>query len=94
MSHDEAAALMAQVEGWELLESSTKLRRTFTFKSFMAAQEFAVEIGTLSESEDHHPDISYGWGYCTVLIYTHKIMGLHENDFILAAKINQLTTSQ
>jgi len=90
MSHDEAIVLMDQVKGWELLESSTKLRRTFIFKNFMAAQEFAVKVGNISESEDHHPDISYGWGFCTVLFYTHKINGLHKNDFILAAKVNAI----
>ena len=90
MSHDEAMALMNQVEGWDLLDGSTKLRRTFTFRNFMAAQAFAVQVGELSEAEDHHPDISYGWGYCTVLFYTHKINGLHENDFIMASKVNDL----
>ena len=90
MNHDEAATLINQVEGWELLESFTKLRRTFTFKSFIAAQAFAVKVGNISESEDHHPDITYGWGFCTVIFYTHKINGLHENDFIMAAKVSDL----
>ncbi len=44
----------------------------------------------LAEEEGHHPDISFGWGYCTVVFYTHKIKGLHENDFIMAAKVNDL----
>ena len=44
----------------------------------------------LAEAEGHHPDISFGWGYCTVVFYTHKIKGLHENDFIMAAKVNEL----
>ncbi len=56
----------------------------------MEAQEFAQKVGHIAESENHHPDICYGWGYCTVTLYTHKIGGLHENDFILAAKINRL----
>ncbi len=90
MRHDEAEALMGQVQGWELLQSGTRLRRTFTFNSFMAAQAFAVNVGDLSESEGHHPDITYGWGFCTVLFYTHKINGLHENDFIMAAKVSGL----
>ena len=90
MSLDVAVALISQIEGWELLERSTKLRRTFTFRNFMDAQSFAVQVGEISESEDHHPDISYGWGYCTVLFFTHKINGLHENDFIMASKVNDL----
>jgi 4a-hydroxytetrahydrobiopterin dehydratase len=81
---------MAEVENWDLIESSTKIRRTFTFRNFKQAQDFAVKVGTLSESEGHHPDITYGWGFCTVLFYTHKINGLHENDFIMASKINSL----
>ncbi len=90
LSEREAESLMGQIENWDLIESATRIRRTFTFKDFMQAQAFATRVGTLSESEGHHPDISYGWGYCTVLFYSHKINGLHENDFIMAAKINAL----
>lgn len=90
MSADEANALMDEIKGWDLIESATKIRRSFTFKNFMKAQDFAVKVGNLAEAENHHPDITYGWGFCTVLLYTHKINGLHENDFILAAKINEL----
>ena len=81
---------MNQIDHWDLIESATKIRRTFTFKNFITAQAFAVKVGNLAEAENHHPDITYGWGFCTVLLYTHKINGLHENDFILAAKINHL----
>jgi len=90
MSAEEATSMMAEVPGWDLIESATKIRRTFTFKNFMEAQAFAVKVGEVSESEGHHPDIAYGWGYCTVVFYTHKIGGLHENDFIMAAKVNGL----
>ena len=48
------------------------------------------KVGDLAEEEGHHPDITFGWGYCTVLFYTHKIKGLHENDFIMAAKVDAL----
>lgn len=82
--------MMDQVTGWDLIESASKIRRTFTFKNFIEAQNFAVKVGSLAESEKHHPDITYGWGFCTVLLYTHKINGLHENDFILAAKVNSI----
>jgi len=64
------------------------LGRTFTFPNFIQAQNHAVQVGDISEAENHHPDINYGWGYCTVVFYTHKISGLHENDFIMAAKVN------
>ena len=49
-------------------------------------------VGALAEAEGHHPDITFGWGYCDVLFYTHKIKGLHQNDFIMAAKVNELAT--
>ena len=90
LTADEAAAMMDQVKGWDLIESASKIRRTFTFKNFVEAQNFAVKVGNLAESENHHPDITYGWGFCTVLLYTHKINGLHENDFIMAAKVNSI----
>ena len=52
--------------------------------------EFARKVGDLAEGEGHHPDIAMGWGYCTVVFQTHKIRGLHGNDFIMAAKVNAL----
>jgi len=90
MAVDEAVALLAAVPGWEMVDEARKLRRTFTFANFMQAQAFSVQVGVIAEAEYHHPDISYGWGYCTVVFYTHKIGGLHKNDFIMAAKVNGL----
>ena len=54
------------------------------------ALAFVDKVGAIAEEEGHHPDISFGWGYATVSVFTHKIKGLHENDFILASKIDQL----
>jgi len=79
-----------EIEHWKFTNHTTKIQCTFTFSNFVEAQEFAQKVGGIAESENHHPDICYGWGYCTVTLYTHKIGGLHENDFILAAKINRL----
>ena len=62
------------------------------FKNFMAALAFVNKIGEIAEAEGHHPDIGVGWGYCNIRVQTHAIGGLHENDFILAAKINQAAT--
>jgi len=90
MGAEEARELLVALPGWELIGSATKLRRTFVFRDFMQAQEVAQQVGMLSELQGHHPDISYGWGYCQVVFYTHKIGGLHENDFIMAAKTNAL----
>jgi len=90
MGAEQARAMMDQVPGWTLSEDARLIRRSLTFRNFMEAQQFATEVGSLSEAENHHPDIRYGWAYCTVTFYTHKIAGLHENDFIMAAKVNRL----
>lgn len=93
MSESEAQKLLPEIPGWELVEHASKLRRSFSFANFMDAQDFACKAGELAEANNHHPDISYGWGYCTVVYYTHKIKGLHPNDFIMAAKTNALPHS-
>lgn len=76
-------------EGWELLEDD-KLEKTYKFKDFLGALDFVNQIGDLAEKEGHHPDIFLSWGQVLVQLWTHKIDGLHENDFILAAKIDEL----
>ena len=90
MSREEAEELLRETPGWELEESATKIRRTIRFRNFAQAMEFARKVGVLAEGEGHHPDLSVGWGYCTVVFQTHKIRGLHGNDFIMAAKVNTL----
>ncbi len=90
MSREEAEEMLRDVPGWELAEDATTIRRTFRFRNFAVAMEFAGKVGDLAEEEGHHPDISLGWGYCTVAFQTHKIRGLHGNDFIMAAKVNTL----
>jgi 4a-hydroxytetrahydrobiopterin dehydratase len=86
----EARGLLAQVQGWELRESAKRIERTYKLKNFREALGFVDRIGALAEAEGHHPDITFGWGYATISLHTHKIKGLHENDFIMAAKIDQL----
>ncbi len=86
----EAEALLDQAPGWRLLQNGTRLERRFSFQTFAAALAFVNRVGDLAEVEGHHPDVSFGWGYANVLFYTHKISGLHENDFIMAAKVNPL----
>ncbi len=90
MTPDEAKAHLDQVPGWELNADATRLERTFSFGNFGDALDFVNEIGEMAETEGHHPEIHFGWGYCKVEIFTHKIGGLHQNDFILAAKINEV----
>ena len=82
-----------KVDGWNVKESEKKiyfLEKKFTFKNFINSQNFINVVGKISEDEGHHPDISFGWGYAKIIITTHAIEGLSENDFILAAKIDQI----
>ena len=85
----QADAYLKEVPGWSLPDD-TRIQRRYTFKDFVEALAFVNRVGELAEREGHHPDILFGWGYCEVTLYTHKINGLHENDFIMAAKINEL----
>ena len=64
--------------------------KKFIFKNFLESRKFINEVGKISEEEKHHPDILFGWGYAEIKITTHAIKGLSENDFILAAKIDNL----
>lgn len=90
MGRAEALAMLERIPGWSLNDDASRIRRTFSFGDFMTAQAFAVAVGEIAEAQGHHPDIGYGWGYCTVTYFTHKIGGLHENDFIMAAKVNAI----
>lgn len=90
LTQDEAEKFRSNVPDWELLDNATRIKRTFRTKNFMDAMALARAVGDLCEQEGHHPDITFGWGYCKVVFQTHKINGLHENDFIMAAKVDQL----
>jgi 4a-hydroxytetrahydrobiopterin dehydratase len=85
-----AKQLLSQAPSWTLMDDAHRIERTFRFQDFRGAIAFVNKIGDLAEAEGHHPDIHFGWGYATVSMQTHKIKGLHENDFIMAAKINRL----
>lgn len=89
---DEAAArgYLADRPDWRLTAGAKRIERTFDFKNFAQALDFVNAVGAVAEEEGHHPDIHFGWGYVTISLQTHKIDGLHENDFILAAKIDAL----
>jgi 4a-hydroxytetrahydrobiopterin dehydratase len=82
-----------KVDGWNITKDKNEiffLIKKFTFKNFLESQKFVNNVGQISENEGHHPDILFGWGYAEIKITTHAIKGLSENDFILAAKIDQL----
>jgi 4a-hydroxytetrahydrobiopterin dehydratase len=85
-----------KVDGWDVTKNQNQiylLEKKFKFDDFLKSQKFVNEVGRISEEEGHHPDITFGWGYAKILITTHAIEGLSENDFILAAKIDQLTSA-
>jgi 4a-hydroxytetrahydrobiopterin dehydratase len=81
--------LRRQIPEWEVVEEH-HLRRVFRFKNFREAWGFVNKVGELAEQQGHHPDISFGWGYAEVTVWTHKINGLTESDFIFAAKADTL----
>ena len=84
---------LKKIDGWNVKknnEQSYFLEKYFKFSNFLESQKFVHAVGNISELEGHHPDISFGWGYATIQIFTHKIKGLVESDFILAAKINKI----
>jgi 4a-hydroxytetrahydrobiopterin dehydratase len=90
LTRDEVQRFQAQAPNWELGDNAHRIERTFRFRNFREALAFVQEVGELAETEGHHPDISFGWGYVTVSLSTKKIKGLHENDFIMASKIDRV----
>jgi 4a-hydroxytetrahydrobiopterin dehydratase len=85
----ELAALAAQVKDWQLV-GEHHIKKSFKFPDFRKALDFTNRVGELAEQQGHHPDIFLAWGRVDITIWTHKIDGLTESDFILAAKIDQL----
>jgi 4a-hydroxytetrahydrobiopterin dehydratase len=85
----ELQALARQVEGWQVVNEHHVVK-TFKFPDFRAALAFVNKVGNLAEEQGHHPDIFLAWGKVEITIWTHKIDGLTESDFILAAKIDKL----
>ena len=92
LTTDEAERHLAQAPDWNLLDDGGKIQRTYRFKNFREALGFVQRAGELAEAEGHHPDILFGWGYATVSLQTKKIRGLHENDFLMAAKLDGLSS--
>jgi 4a-hydroxytetrahydrobiopterin dehydratase len=88
----EVEDLLLHVHGWQVkeVEGMKRLERTFKFKNFAQALEFTNKIGALAEEQDHHPLIVLEWGKVTIHWWTHKIGGLHRNDFIMAAKTDEV----
>jgi 4a-hydroxytetrahydrobiopterin dehydratase len=99
LSPDEAKQMLGRLPssekqgGWQLVEDGKALRKEFKFADFYRAMSFVNAVAHVANVEDHHPDLECGWGYCRIRFQTHAIGGLHENDFICAAKIEALPHS-
>lgn len=90
LSSEEIKKFFKEIGPTWKLNSAGHLLGEFTFKDFMGPMNLANKIAAVAEHEGHHPDLTIAWGKCTIEIWTHKINGLTESDFILAAKIDQL----
>lgn len=90
LTQADAERLHVQAPDWELRDDAHRIERSFRFANFRKALSFVQRIGDLAETQGHHPDISFGWGYATVSLRTKKIKGLHENDFIMAGRIDRI----
>ncbi len=91
VSNDEAQALLKELPGWQLTQDGIRIRREWKVTNFMAAMDFFQRVAALAEDEGHHPDLHLvGYRHVTIELWTHAIGGLSENDFITAAKIDQL----
>ncbi len=92
LTDSEISVLQPQVPDWQIKEvnGEKRLERIFKFKNFAEALEFTNKVGAIAEEQDHHPMIITEWGKVTIDWWTHKIGGLHKNDFIMAAKTDQL----
>ena len=90
---NEVHKYLKKIDGWDVKNDEQKnyyLMKEFKFKNFIESHKFVNQVGEISEAEGHHPDISFGWGYCQIKVFTHAIKGLGESDFILAAKIDRI----
>jgi 4a-hydroxytetrahydrobiopterin dehydratase len=94
LTREEAERLHAQVPEWELRDDAHRIERSFRFRNFREALTFVQQVGELAEGQGHHPDISFGWGHASVSLQTKKIKGLHENDFIMAVRIDRLLKTE
>ena len=90
LNEKNAKMFLQRVKGWELIDSATKITKEYKFKNFVEAIAFVNKVAQVCESEGHHSNIEINYNKVKLTNFTHKINGLHENDFILAAKIDEL----
>ena len=90
LSGDDISALLVNIPEWTVNSDQTLIQRRFTFKNFYHTMSFVNAVAWIANQENHHPDMELGYNYCIVNYTTHAILGLSENDFICAAKVNGL----
>ena len=81
---------LSKLDNWSVNNEQKMIYKKFNFKTFKQALNFTNKVGAIADLEGHHPDISIGWGYSLVMLHTHAIQGLSINDFIIAAKIDEI----
>ena len=92
VSDNEACMLIKEIEGWDLINDGIKkLKKEFSFSNYSDSVDFSNKVADMADQEDHHPQIILEWGKVTVIWWSHRIKGLHKNDFICAAKTNNLS---
>ena len=91
MKGDEITEISSQLPDWQVVNEH-HLQRNYRFKDFRESLDFVNRVSELAEEQGHHPDICFGWGKADITIWTHKIDGLTESDFVLAAKIDKVHT--
>ena len=89
LSEGEIKHYLSKIKNWQVIDDH-HLEKTFVFPDFKSALSLVNKVGELAEQENHHPNICFTWGKVDITIWTHKINGLHENDFIMASKIDEL----
>ncbi|MDE1924651.1 MAG: 4a-hydroxytetrahydrobiopterin dehydratase [Patescibacteria group bacterium] len=90
LTKEEALEMQKQVNDWSLIDEAHLLAKSFRFKDFAQTMEFVNKVAAIAEEEGHHPDLTVSYGSVTVELMTHAIGGLSENDFIVAAKIDEI----
>jgi len=94
LTADEVKKLLPEIAGWEVSKDGLFISRRFTFKGFYKTMAFVNAVAWIANQENHHPDFEAGYNYCLIKYTTHAVNGLTKNDFICAAKINQLLIDQ
>ena len=82
---------LSKLNSWSVNDEQKMIYKKFNFKTFKQALNFTNKVGEIADLEGHHPDISLGWGYSLIMLHTHAIQGLSINDFIIAAKIDEIS---